>query len=156
MSTEKGQHQDTAEKRIGFTIILHLFMIVVASAYPEGQFFSWVCIGLLVEALIVFRILRLWNRYKHNTKRYYSLQAYWMLMGSAIYAVIPFVRVTYNSVYFSIMLVVTLLLFALGYFSRTWLATIFVNPQKVKLLNMLPIILVAIVIVGLSAVRSLK
>lgn len=146
---------EVADKRLGFTVVLHLFMIVVASAYPEGQFFLWLCIGLVVETFIIFRILLLWKRYKYYTKRYYSLQLYWMLVGAAIYAVIPFVRGTYTTGYFGIMLVVTLLLFVLGYFSRSWLAKVFLNPKKVKLLRLLPIVIVAIIMIGLFTMAVL-
>lgn len=156
MTKNINKHQEVAEKRIGFTVVLHVFMIVVASAYPEGEFFLWLTIGLVAEALIVFRILVLWERYKHYTKRYYSLQVYWMLTGAAVYAVIPFVRVTYSTAYFAIMLVGTLLLFLLGYSSRSWLAKVFLNPKKINLLRMLPIVLVVIIMIGLFTMAVLQ
>ncbi|WOV88257.1 hypothetical protein QWT69_03790 [Sporosarcina oncorhynchi] len=156
MISEPVKKEEVAEKRIGFTVVLHVFMIVVASAYPEGEFFLWLTIGLVAEALIVFRILLLWKRYKHYTKRYYTLQVYWMLTGAAIYAVIPFVRVTYSTAYFAIMLVGTLLLFLLGYSSRSWLAKVFLNPKKINLLRMLPIVLFVIIMIGLFTMAVLQ
>lgn len=156
MISEPVKKEEVAEKRIGFTVVLHVFMIVVASAYPEGEFFLWLTIGLVAEALIVFRILVLWERYKHYTKRYYSLQVYWMLTGAAVYAVIPFVRVTYSTAYFAIMLVGTLLLFLLGYSRRSWLAKVFLNPKKINLLRMLPIVLVVIIMIGLFTMAVLQ
>ncbi|WP_239431323.1 hypothetical protein [Sporosarcina sp. ACRSL] len=145
-----------AEKRLGFTVVLHLFLILGASAIPEGRFFFWLAINLGVEALIIFRVLTMWNRYKHETKRYYSIQVYWMLIGFSIFTTMPFVRMSYGTAAFWPLLIGTILLFLLGHLWKESIGEVFVNPRKVKQLVMWPTALAGIVIIGIVIMAVLR
>ncbi|MCM3743966.1 hypothetical protein M3193_07395 [Sporosarcina luteola] len=145
-----------AEKRLGFTIALHLFLLVGASSFPEGSFFFWLAITLGVEALLVFRVLTMWNRYKYETKRYYSIQAYWMLIGFSIYTTLPFVRISYGTVVFWPLLIGTVLLFLLGHLLKERIGEVFVNPRKLKQLVMWPTALAGIVLIGILVMAVLR
>lgn len=156
MLTENKVAEPIAEKRLGFTIVLHLLLILAASAVPEGRFFFWPAINLSVEALIVFRVLVMWNRYKHDTKRYYSIQVYWMLIGFSIFSVMPFVRMSYGSEVFWPLLMGTLLLFLLGHLLKERIGLVFVNPRKAKQLALWPKALAGIVIFGIAIMAVLR
>lgn len=57
-------------------------------------------------------LILLWRRNsKHEPKRYNSLQVYWMLMGMSIFSVMPYVRMSYETVIFWPLLIGTLLPF---------------------------------------------
>ncbi|RHW41970.1 hypothetical protein D1B31_04815 [Neobacillus notoginsengisoli] len=155
MIAKNNETEPVAEKRLGFTIGLHLFLIVGASM-PEDGFFFWLAINLSVEALLVFRVLTMWNRYKHDTKRYYSIQAYWMLIGFSIYTTMPFVRMSYVTPAFWPVLIGTLLLFLLGHLLKERIGKIFVNPRKIKQLVMWPTALAGIIIIGIAIMAVLR
>ncbi|CEG27178.1 hypothetical protein [Bacillus sp. B-jedd] len=156
MITENKVAQPIAEKRLGFTVVLHFFLILAASSVPEGRFFFWLAINLSVEALLVFRVLMMWNRYKHDTKRYYSIQVYWMLIGFSIFAVLPFVRMSYVTEVFWLLLIGTLLLFLLGHLLKERIGLVFVNPRKAKQLALWPKALAGIVIIGIAIMAVLR
>ena len=155
MMIQKNATEPIAETRLGFTICLHLFLLIGASAVPEGSFFFWLPINLGVEALIVFRILTMWNRYKHDTKRYYSLQLYWMLIGFSIFMTMPFVRMSYGTVIFWPLFIGTLLLFLVGHLLKERIGEVFVNPRKMKQLVMWPTALAVIVLIGIAIMAIL-
>ena len=155
MMTQNNATEPIAETRLGFTICLHLFLLIGASAVPEGSFFFWLPINLGVEALIVFRVLTMWNRYKYDTKRYYSIQVYWMLMGFSIFTTLPFVRMSYGTVAFWPILIGTLLLFLLGHLWKERIGEVFVNPRKLKQLVMWPTALAGIVLIGIMVMAVL-
>ena len=156
MMTQNNATEPIAETRLGFTICLHLFLLIGASAVPEGSFFFWLPINLGVEALIVFRILTMWNRYKHDTKRYYSLQLYWMLIGFSIFMTMPFVRMSYGTVIFWPLFIGTLLLFLVGHLLKERIGEVFVNPRKMKQLVMWPTALAVIVLIGIAIMAILR
>ncbi|MDN4609233.1 hypothetical protein [Sporosarcina highlanderae] len=155
MMSKNNETEPIAEKRLGFTIPLHLFLILCASM-PEEHFFFWLTINLCVEALIVFRVLTMWHRYKHDTKRYYSIQAYWMLIGFSIFTTMPFVKMSYGTVAFWPLLVTTLLLFLLGHVWKERIGAIFVNPRREKQLVMWPTALAVIILIGIAIMAVLR
>lgn len=153
---EKNASEPIAETRLGFTIVLHLFLLIAASAVPEGRFFFWFPINLVVEALIIFRVITMWNRYKQDTKRYYSIQLYWMLIGFSIFTTMPFVRMSYGTVIFWPLFIGTLLLFVLGHLVKKRIGEVFVNPRKIKQLVMWPTALAGIVLLGIAIMVILR
>ncbi|MFS0688633.1 hypothetical protein AB1K89_05170 [Sporosarcina sp. 179-K 8C2 HS] len=156
MVLQNNEMKPIAEKRIGFTIVLHLFLILGASAVPEDRFFFWLAINLTFEALLIFRVLTMWNRYKHDTERYYSIQAYWMLIGFSVFTTLPFVRMSYGSVAFWPLLIGTLLLFLVGHLLKEKIGEVFVNPHKLKQLVMWPTALAGIVLIGIAIMTVLR
>ncbi|MBB4823492.1 magnesium-transporting ATPase (P-type) [Sporosarcina luteola] len=153
--TELDKKQ-VAEKRLGFTVFLHIFMLLGASVYPEGSFFKWLFINLAIECLIVIRILSLWKQYKFDTKRYYSLQVYWMLTGFSIFSVIPFVKTVYGTTIFWLLLIITIGMFIAAHLLKERIGAIFVNPGKLHLLVLWPKLLAVIVLIGIVIMAVLR
>ncbi|MCG3089287.1 hypothetical protein [Sporosarcina cyprini] len=146
-----------ADNLIVFTFFLHLLLLLVASAEPEGHFLFWLPINLTVEAFIMFRLLLLWRRYsKHEPRRYNSLQMYWMLIGLSIFAMMPFVRSVFGSVAFWPFLIGTLFLFLLGHLWKEKIASVFVNPRKTNQLVKWPKAMAAMTIVGIVIMTVLR
>lgn len=146
-----------ADNLMIFTFFLHLLLLLVASAMPEGRFFFWLPINLTVEAFIIFRLILLWRRYsKNEPRRYNSLQLYWMLTGLSVFATMPLVRATYGSVAFWPFLIGTLFLFLLSHLWKERITLQFVNPSKTRQLAKWPKALALIVIVGLVIMTTLR
>lgn len=146
-----------ADNLIVFTFLLHLLLLLGASAVPEGRFLFWLPINLTVEAFIMFRLLLLWRRYsKSEPRRYNSLQLYWMLTGLSIFAMMPFVRATYGSVAFWPFLIGTVFLFLLSHLWKERIASVFVNPRKAKQLVKWPKALAIIIIAGIVIMTALR
>ncbi len=139
-----------ADNLIIFTFFLHLLLLLCASAVPEGRFLFWLPINLAIETFIIFRLLLLWKRYsKYEPRRYNSLQLYWALIGSSIFAMMPFVRSTYGTLAFWPFLIGTVLLFLISHLLKERITSVFVNPDKRRQLIKLPKVLAVIVLVGL-------
>ena len=67
MSSLTPATEEIAEKRIGMTLLIHGILLLGSSAIPEEDFLIWFPINLVIEALIIFQLLRMWKRYKNNT-----------------------------------------------------------------------------------------
>ncbi|MGN7410937.1 hypothetical protein [Sporosarcina sp. SAFN-010] len=146
-----------ADNLILFTFFLHFLLLLGASAVPEGHFLIWLPINLTMETFIIFRLLILWKRYsKYEPRRYNSLQLYWALIGSSVFAMMPFVRGTYGSVAFWPFLIGTVFLFLFSHLLKERITSVFVNPSKTRQLINLPRALAVIIIVGLVIITMLR
>ncbi len=86
MSSLTPATEEIAEKRIGMTLLIHGILLLGSSAIPEEDFLIWFPINLVIEALIIVQLLRMWKRYKNKPQHYYTIQVYWMLIGFSFFA----------------------------------------------------------------------
>ena len=111
MSSLTPATEEIAEKRIGMTLLIHGILLLGSSAIPEEDFLIWFPINLVIEALIIIQLLRMWKRYKNKPQHYYTIQVYWMLIGLSFFAMLPIVKIMYYTASFWPVLVLTVLLF---------------------------------------------
>lgn len=147
---------EIAEKRIGMTLLIHSILLVGSSAIPEKDFLIWFSINLAIEALIIIQLLRLWKRYKYNTKQYYTIQVYWMLIGFSYFAMAPIVKVMYDTASFWPVLLVTVLLLVYAHVIREKIVAVFVNPKKERQLQLWPMSLCILVLIGILIMAILR
>ena len=95
MSSMIPATDEIAEKCFGMTLLIHGILLLGSSAIPEQDFLIWFPINLTIEALIIVQLLRMWKKYKYNTKQYYTIQVYWMLIGFSFFTMTPIVKIMY-------------------------------------------------------------
>ena len=156
MSSMVSRTEEIAEKRIGLTLVIHGIFLLGSSAILDVGFLLWFPINLAIEVLIILELLRMWKRYKYNSKSYYTIQVYWMLMGTAIYSVLPILRLMYVTDAFWLVLVFTILLFIYAHLIREKIAEVFVNPKKEKSLWLLIMVFSIIVFIGVIIMAILR
>lgn len=156
MSSMTPATEEIAEKRIGMTLFIHGILLLGSSAIPEEDFLIWFPINLTIEALIIIQLLRMWKKYKYNTKQYYTIQVYWMLIGLSYFAMAPIVKVMYYTPSFWPVFVVTILLFVFAHVMRERIAEVFVNPKKERQLQLWPVSLSILILVGILIMAILR
>ncbi len=156
MSSMTSATEEIAEKRIGMTLFIHSILLVGSSAIPEENFLLWFPINLTIEALIIIQLLRMWKKYKYNTKQYYTIQVYWMLIGLSYFAMAPIVKVMYYTPSFWPVLIVTVFLFVYAHLIREKIAEVFVNPKKERKLRLWPVSLSILILVGILIMAILR
>ena len=156
MSLMKPATEEIAEKRIGMTLLIHGILLVGSSAIPEEDFLIWFPINLTIEALIIIQLLRMWKKHKYNTKQYYTIQVYWMLIGFSYFAMAPIVKVMYYTASFWPVLIVTVLLFIYAHLTREKIAEVFVNPKKERKLQLWPIFMCILILIGILIMAVLR
>ncbi len=149
MNQIKNEVKQVAEKRLGLVIGVHMLSLLAAAAFPEGRFLFWLPILLAVEGLIVFHLLRLWKRYKYQSKHYYTINMYWFLIGLNIFASLPILRLCYGTPYFWLILPLMIIVFLYAHFIREKILVLFVSPSKVKTLYRLPVLMRIFVVVSI-------
>jgi xanthine/uracil permease len=156
MSSLTPATEEIAEKRIGMTLLIHGILLLGSSAIPEEDFLIWFPINLVIEALIIFQLLRLWKRYKNKPQHYYTIQVYWMLIGLSFFAMLPIVKIMYYTASFWPVLILTVLLFFYAHFIREKIAEVFVNPKKKRQLHLWPVFLCILVFIGILIMAILR
>ncbi|MCG7336477.1 hypothetical protein MHZ95_14500 [Sporosarcina sp. ACRSM] len=156
MSSMIPAKEEIAEKRIGMTLFIHGILLVGSSAIPEEDFLLWFPINLAIEALIIIQLLRMWKKYKYNTKQYYTIQVYWMLIGLSYFAMAPIVKVMYYTTSFWPVFIVTVLMFIYAHVIREKIAEVFVNPKKERQLQLWPVSLSILILVGILIMAILR
>ena len=156
MSSMIPATDEIAEKRIGMTLLIHGILLLGSSAIPEQDFLIWFPINLTIEALIIVQLLRMWKKYKYNTKQYYTIQVYWMLIGFSFFTMAPIVKVMYYTPSFWPVLSVTVLLFVYVHLIREKIAEVFVNPKKKRQLHLWPVLLCILVFIGILIMAILR
>ncbi len=132
--------QSSCRKTIGACYSVHVLSLLAAAAFPEGHFLFWFPILLVIEVLIVFHLLRLWKRYKYQSKHYYTINVYWFLTGINIFASLPILRMCYGTPYFWSISPLMIVIFFYAHFIREKILVLFVSPRKLKTLYRLPVL----------------
>ena len=156
MSSLTPATEEVAEKRIGMTLLIHGILLLGSSAIPEEDFLIWFPINLVIEALIIIQLLRMWKRYKNK-------RATLLYDPSVLDAdrVVVFCNDSdcENHVRYSLFLASTDFngfLFFYAHFIREKIAEVFVNPKKKRQLHLWPVFLCILVFIGILIMAILR
>jgi len=90
--------------RIFITFALFLLLGLPASFIPEETYIKWLLINFIIAVLLTVVNYMIWTKQKNDSKRYFSLHSFVMMLGLAFYATSPILRLIYPSMYFWILL----------------------------------------------------
>lgn len=90
--------------RIFITFALFLLLGLPASFIPEETYLKWLLINFIIAVLLTVVNYMIWTKTKHDSKRYFSLHSFVMMLGLAFYATSPILRLIYPSMHFWILL----------------------------------------------------
>lgn len=138
-----------ADKRLGLTAFIYSVIMLTSSIMPEETFFKWFIINSVFTISVLFTLLMVWKKYKHDTTRYYSYQVYAMLMGIVFFGITPILKLTYQSSSFWIILFVTLTLLVSSHLLRNRIVISFVNKKHRILLSILSIYMMGMIVLGI-------
>lgn len=90
--------------RIFITFTLFLLLGLPSSFIPEETYPKWVLINFIIAVFLTVLNYIIWTKQKHDSKRYFSLHSFVMMLGLAFYATSPILRLIYPTMYFWILL----------------------------------------------------
>jgi len=90
--------------RIFITFTLFLLLGLPSSFIPEETYPKWLMINFIIAVFLTVVNYIIWTKQKHDSKRYFSLHSFVMMLGLAFYATSPILRLIYPSMYFWILL----------------------------------------------------
>ena len=93
-----------SNNRIFITFALFLLIGLPSSFIPEETYLQWSLINFIIAVLLTAVNYLIWTKQKHDSKRYFSLHSFVMMLGLAYYATSPILRLMYPSMYFWILL----------------------------------------------------
>ncbi|MDN4492243.1 hypothetical protein [Ureibacillus aquaedulcis] len=125
--------------RVFITLFLHVVIGLLCSFIPEENAGLWVGINIALATVFALVNYTIWLFHKNNSKRYFSLHTFVMLLGIAFYMMSPAFRALYPSIFFWLLLLVTLVLVGFLIIKYDAVTNAFVNPGDswfVKILGM--------------------
>ncbi|HSO58080.1 MAG TPA: hypothetical protein VLQ66_07580 [Paenisporosarcina sp.] len=146
---EMVENVKVADKRLGMTAFIYSVIMLTSSIMPEETFLKWFIINSVFTLSVLFTLIMLWEKYKHDTVRYYSYQVYAMLMGIVFFGITPILKLTYQSSSFWIILFVTLTLLVSAHLLRNRIVISFVNKKHRVLLSILSIYMIGMIVLGI-------
>ncbi|QTC41022.1 hypothetical protein I7V34_18325 [Bacillus sp. V3] len=117
------------ESRIIPTTFLLVLMGFLFSFVPDENW-SLLALNIGIAGLCSILFFVFWLKTKHESKRYFSLLSYVMIIALAIYFVIPFFRVFAGQLISWLGMVLIIIMIILPFLNRESIATGFVNPSK--------------------------
>jgi hypothetical protein len=132
------------KSRIIQTTFLLLLMGFLCSFVPEE---NWILLGFNVVLSITMGVVfyLLWTFNQHNSKRYFSLLSYFMLVALSVFFAIPLFRVFADSIIFWLALIFIVAMAATPYFISERIAIGVQNPT-ITALGRVYIIIVPLII----------
>jgi len=137
------------KSRIFKTLFLHLIVGVPSSFFPgEEHLQFWLTLNIGTALLFAVINYILWNRHKGDSKRYFSLHSLVMMMGLAFYMMAPAFKGLYPTLFFWVLLIVTLL-FVLYMFSKSdSIGKSLIDPQQTGFKTVMMLYAIMILVVG--------
>lgn len=117
------------ESRIFSTTFLLVLMGFLVSFVPDENW-SLLAVNMGLAGLCSILFLVFWLKTKHESKRYFSLLSYVMIIALAIYFVIPFFRVFAGQLISWLGMVLIIIMILLPFLHRESIASGVVNPSK--------------------------
>lgn len=134
--------------RVIITMIVHVLIGLLFSLAPVGNIGLWMGINLALAIVFALVNYMLWLFHKNNSKRYFSLHTFVMLLGVAYYMVAPSFRGLYPSIFFWLLLLVTIALVGFLIIKYDAVANAFINPGDSRFVKILGVYGVIIFIAG--------
>ena len=140
--------QIVAEHRLGMTFFL-FFIMIGTSFIPEKTVLMWILINSIFTLIFLGILFFLWKKYKYDTVRYYSFQVYIMLMGIAFFAITPIFKLLFGTVYFWMLLFITLAIILTSHLLKNRTVRSFVNKNHKLLVNILSVYMMVLIFFGI-------
>ncbi|WP_404427584.1 hypothetical protein LG296_04950 [Ureibacillus chungkukjangi] len=118
-----------SKNRVFITLFLHVVIGAMSSFAPEENVGTWMKINILLALILGLTNYILWINHKNDSKRYFSLHSFVMMLGVAFYMMAPAFRSLYPSMFFWILLVVTIGFLVFLLLKRDDITRALVNPQ---------------------------
>jgi hypothetical protein len=117
------------ESRIVPTTFLLVLMGFLVSFVPEENW-SLLAVNMGLAGLCCLIFFVFWLKTKHESKRYFSLLSYVMIIALSIYFVIPFFRVFAGQLVSWLGMVLIIIMIIMPFLNRESIATGLVSPSK--------------------------
>ncbi len=136
------------ENFIFLTLFLHVFIGFFVSFMPEEDVVKWLMINMSVAILAAALNSIIWIYQKHNSKRYFSLHSFVMLIGLTYYAMSPVFKALYPTLFFWLILAVTIGFFCFLLMKRDSITRALVNPREMRYKGFLFIFISILLVIG--------
>ncbi|RTQ94048.1 hypothetical protein [Lysinibacillus telephonicus] len=136
------------ENYIFITLFVHVVIGFLVSFMPEENVVKWLIINLSIAILSAILSYIIWIFQKHNSKRYFSLHSFVMLMVIVYYAMSPAFKALYPTIFFWLLLIVTIGLISFLLFKQDAITRALVNPREMWFKNLLFIYIGIILFIG--------
>ena len=148
LSQSSEEPQIVAEHRLGMTFFL--FVLISGTSFiPEKTVLTWMLINSIFIFIFLGILFFLWTQYKYDTVRYYSLQVYIMFMGIVFFAITPIFKLLFGTIYFWILLFITLAIILTSHLYKKRTARSFVNKNHKLLVKILSLYMMALIVIGI-------
>jgi magnesium-transporting ATPase (P-type) len=111
-------------------LFMFLFVGLVTSAFSEGNFLYWLIINSIIAILVAFMNYIIWIFHRHDSKQYFHLNVFIMMIGFTYYFMSPAFGLLYPSKYFWFLLAITVGIAILLFVNRVMVARAILYPQK--------------------------
>ena len=111
-----NEHVLFVKNRVFLTLFAHLFFGTVTSLIPQKNIEFWLKLNISLAILMAITNYIIWIYHKGNSKRYFSLHSFVMFMGYIFYLMSPVFKGLYPTMYFWLLLLLTI---GLGVFLLT-------------------------------------
>lgn len=116
-----------SNSRVFITLMLHLMFAVISSFIPPTNYGFWLKINIVIAFIFATANFEIWVKYKADSKRYFSLHSLVMLIGLGFYTMSPMFKGLYPTIFFWILLIVTLGFVIIMFINYKFVAKAFLN-----------------------------
>lgn len=136
------------ENYIFLILFVHVVIGFVSSFMPEENGVAWLIINMGIAILLAILNFIFWIFHKEDSKRYFSLLSFAMMMGIVYYAMSPAFKILYPSFFFWLLLMVTIGIICFLLIKRDAVTKAFVNPQESWFKNLVYLYFGTILFIG--------
>ncbi|PKR77946.1 hypothetical protein CEY16_08455 [Halalkalibacillus sediminis] len=112
---------------------LMLFFIGLIGGYLPEENFTIIFLNFGIAFICTILFFYIWKRYRYESKRYFSLFSYVMIIGISIFFIIPILRTTYSHFAFWIVLLLISIMILLPHLYHEHIFKVVHKPYKYKL-----------------------
>ena len=137
-------------------LVMFLFFGIMVSLIPYEHVGRWIIFNCCIAILATFVNYILWLYQKHDSKRYNSLTSFVMLITLTYYIMSPAFKMLYPSIYFWLLLSLTLGYTILLFINRIKISRAILNPREVWFKKLLLIFSIITVLISILLSRFLN
>ncbi|MEO4054209.1 hypothetical protein [Solibacillus sp. CAU 1738] len=143
-----NEHVSFAKNRVFLTLFLHLVLGFGISFMPEENIAFWLKINISLAILLAITNYIIWIYHKENSKRYFSLHSFVIFIGIIFYLMSPVFKGLYPTIYFWLLLILTLGLAVFLLIKYKVVTKVIVNPQHYLFSSLLMLYVGILLLVG--------
>jgi hypothetical protein len=159
MMQKKSPNETTAqlaESRINMSTFLFLCVMLPSSFMPEETAVTWLIINSIIVLVLLGIQYSLWQKYKNDTVKYYSLQVYILLMGIVFFAVVPLLKLLSGTIFFWLMVLSTSIFIIVAHALNKRTALSFVNRNHKKLAAIASVYMAFLIFAGIVLIGMMN